>query len=101
MDELLWELQLQCTGVYINDIKIYSPTQEQHLKDLDYVLEKLHQANLKVNMEKCAFMREKVVVLEHLVNIQGIKPNPEKKNSIIKLPALWNISEMKKFLGDH
>ena len=37
------------------------------------------------------------MVLGHLVNAQRIKPNP-KKNSIIKLSALQNVSEKKGFL---
>ena len=43
-------------------------------------------------------MKEEVVVLGHLVNTQGIKPNPEKINSKIKLPAQQNVSEVKGFL---
>ena len=40
-----------------------------------------------MNVEKCVFMREEVIVLGHLVNPQGIKPNPEKTYNKIKLLA--------------
>ena len=63
MDSVLGELQQKIAVVYIDDITIFSPTLEQHYKDVNCVLERLDVANLKVNVNKCAFACEEVVVL--------------------------------------
>ena len=38
-------------------IPIFSPTLEQHLEDVNRVMERLFVANLMVNVRKCAFAR--------------------------------------------
>ena len=65
-------------GRYIDDITIFSPTLEQHLEDVNRVMERLSIANLKVNVNKCAFAREEVVVLGFKVLKAGINFNLEK-----------------------
>ena len=50
-------------------------------------------------MEKCLFVKIEVIVLGHLVNSAGIKPNPKKIKSIQKLPAPKDVTEVKGFLG--
>jgi hypothetical protein len=63
MDSVLGDLQPKIAVVYIDDITIFSPTLEQHYEDVNCVLERLSVANLKVNVNKCAFAREEVIVL--------------------------------------
>ena len=64
MDSVLGDLQLKIAVVYIDDITIFSLTLEQHLVDVNLVLERLNIANLKVNVNKCTFAQEEGVVLE-------------------------------------
>ena len=64
MDSVLGELQPIIVVVYIDDITIFSPTLEQHLEDVNRNMERLSVANLKVNVNKCAFARKEVVVLD-------------------------------------
>ena len=59
MDSVLGELQPKIAVVYIYDITIFSPTLEQHLEDVNCVMERLSVANLKVNVKKCAFAERK------------------------------------------
>ena len=81
--------QLCC--VYIDDVLIYSDTLEQHYKDVNHVLERLSKANLKVNLNKCAFACEEVVVLGFKVSNDGINPNPAKVQGISDLKLLKNV----------
>ena len=67
--------------------------------DLDQVLEKLHGTNLKINMEKCLFVKTEVIMLEHLVNSAEIRPNPENIKDIQQLPALRDVIKVKGFFG--
>ena len=99
MDELLEDLQPKCVGVYIDDITVYSTSYKQHLEDLDQVFARLDHANLKVNTEKCFFVKEEVEVLGHLVNRDGILPNPGKISAIMGMTPPTDKSGVKSFLG--
>ena len=72
MDSVLGGLKPKIVLVYIDDITIFSPTLEQHLADVNIILERLVVANLKVNVIKCAFAQEEVVVLGFKVLKHGI-----------------------------
>ena len=55
MDQILGPLQPQCAVVYIENITIFSKTMEQHLMDVEAVLEKLAKANLKIKFGQMLF----------------------------------------------
>ena len=77
----------------------FSPTLEHHYEDVNRVLERLNVANLKVNVIKCSFALEEVVVLGLKVNKQRINPNPAKVQGINDLGQTKNVSGVKQILG--
>ena len=85
--------------MYIDNITIFSPTLEQHYEDVNRVLERLDVANLKVNVNKCAFAYEEEVVLGFKVSKDGINPNPAKVQEISDLKPPNNVSGVKQILG--
>ena len=99
MDSVLGNLQPKIAEVYIDNITIFSPTLEQHYEDVNRVLERLDVANLKVNVNKCAFACEEIVVLGFKVSKDGINPNPAKVQGINDLKPPKNISRVKQILG--
>ena len=99
MKTVLGELQPKIAVVYIDDITIFSPTLEQHLEDVNRVMEKLSVANLKVNVNKCAFAREEVVVLGFKVLKAKINPSPTKVQGISDLQPPRDVSGVKQILG--
>ena len=66
--------------------------------DLDQVLEKLHRANLKINIDKCSFVKIEVIY-KASSNFAGIRPNPNKIKSIQQIPALRDVTKVKRLLG--
>jgi len=44
---------------YLNDIIIYSDLKEEHKKHIKWVLEKLHNKNIPIVIEKCKFHTRK------------------------------------------
>ena len=61
-------------------------------------MERLSVANLKVNVNKCAFAREEMVVLGFKVLKSGINPNLAKVQGISDLQPQRDISGVKQIL---
>ena len=85
--------------VYIDDIIIYSDTFEQHLKDIDEVLGKLREANLKLGKEKCYFCQDEVEFLGFVVTENGVKTSDSKIEKIRDFPRPKDITQLRGFLG--
>ena len=50
-------------------------------------------------MNKCKFLKKHIQYLGHNITVSGIKPVPEKIESITSMPAPTNATEVKQFLG--
>jgi len=85
--------------IYIDDLIIFSPSYEQHTKDLAEVFTIFKKIDLKLNLKKCHSFQEEVELLGHILSTKGIKPIPEK----VKVYANWfsrkDLSKLRSFLG--
>ena len=84
---------------YMDDILIYSPDVPTHLVHMRQLFQRLREADLKVNKEKCNFFKSHIQYLGHLISGEGIKPLPEKLESIKQMPPPTTPKEVKQFLG--
>ena len=84
---------------YLDDIIIFSRTEEEHLAHLEKVFQRLQEAGLKLKLQKCSFFKKHIQYLGHLLSDEGIQPLPEKLESIAKMPRPKNQKEVKQFLG--
>jgi hypothetical protein len=64
--------------VYLDDIIIYSETFGQHLEHLQVIFDQLKDAGLKLNLNKCVFVKEELEFLGHIVCNKGIQTDPAK-----------------------
>ncbi len=85
--------------VYIDDVLLATETESQHLKILKLVFERFAKYNVKLNRDKCIFMKPEVQYLGHVVNGEGIKPVQGKVDAILNCPKPTNMSELKSYLG--
>lgn len=85
--------------VYLDDIIIYGKTVEQHEKNLATVFERLQQVGLKVKLKKCAFFRNSVTYLGHIISEKGLSPDPAKYQAITDFPAPETVVQVQSFLG--
>ena len=99
VDAMLKELQPCCAMVYINKTSIFSPSLMQHLIDLGEVFKRLTLVNLKLNLEKCNFVKTEVKSLGHFVLKQGIRPDLKKVESIQRFEPPKDVTGVKSFLG--
>ena len=84
---------------YLDDILIYSPDVPTHLVHMRQLFQRLREADLKLNREKCNFFKNHIQYLGHLISGEGIKPLPEKLESIKEMPPPTTPKEVKQFLG--
>ena len=99
MDNIMTGLQGAECLIYMDDIIVYSSTLEEHLERLEHVFTRLADSNLKIQPDKCEFLRKEVAYLGHLVTPEGIKPNPSKVEAVVNFPPPRSPREVKQFLG--
>ena len=90
-----------CHGVsvYLDDILITGSTIEEHLQNLDHVLQILETAGLRLNKDKCKFLLPQVEYLGHVIDASGLHPTQEKVKAIQEAPEPKNLVELRSFLG--
>ncbi|NHW17272.1 reverse transcriptase domain-containing protein, partial [Escherichia coli] len=84
--------------VFIDDILIYSKSQNEHEDHLRTVLEMLRKEKLYAKFSKCEFWIREVKLLGHVVNKEGIKVDPAKIESVMKWETPRSASEIRSFL---
>ena len=77
MQNCLGELDLQFTLIYLDNVIVYSRTQEDHLTCLQAVLDRFAQDGLKLKPSKCHFFKENITYLGHEISTKGMLPGQE------------------------
>ena len=85
--------------IYIDDILIFSKSEEEHIGHVQQVLEKLRQNKLFAKLSKCDFAKDRIEYLGHIVSAQGIHPDPKKVSVIKDWPRPKSVNELQRFLG--
>ena len=80
---------------YLDDVLIHSPDTETHLQQMRILFQRLREADLKLKDSKCNYFKTHVQYLGHLVSGKGMRPLPEKLDSIKKMPAPTTPKEIK------
>jgi hypothetical protein len=68
--------------VFLDDILVYSRTEEEHKQHLRMVLQVPREHQLYAKLSKCSFYQERIHYLGHIISKDGIVVDPEKIESI-------------------
>jgi len=55
--------------IYLDNIIIYSDSEEEHKKHVEWVLEKLHTKNIPIAIEKCEFHTKKTDFVGFIIKL--------------------------------
>jgi hypothetical protein len=88
---------LKCL-VYLDDIIVFGETLQSHDK-LREVFARLRMHNLKLQPDKCEFLRKEVTYLSHKLTASGLCPDPENIAVVKKFPTPTNTRVVKQYLG--
>ena len=84
---------------YLDDLLVFSKTLEEHIEQLNSVLETLRKHGLIANIKKCRFFQRIIEFLGHIISAEGILMDPAKVKAIVALAAPENLGDLRTFLG--
>ena len=85
--------------VFIDDILVYSKTEEEHAEHLRIVLKTLREKKLYAKLSKCEFWLKEVSFLGHVISKGGIAVDPSKVDAVMKWGTPELVFEIRSFLG--
>jgi hypothetical protein len=85
--------------VFLDDILIYSKTEQEHIKHVREVLEKLRQYKLYVKLSKCEFHTQETEFLGYIITPKGVKVNQDRVKVIQDWPEPKTVREIRVFIG--
>ena len=85
--------------VFIDDILIYSKSEEEHAKHLKIVLQVLKEKKLYEKLSKCEFWLKEVSFLGHVISGSGIIVDPSKVDVVLQWETPKSATKIRSFLG--
>jgi len=85
--------------VYLDDILIFTKTEEEHERVVQRVLEILMEHKLFLCSEKCEFHRKQIEYLGLVISENKVAMDPVKVAGVRKWPVLENRTDVQAFIG--
>jgi hypothetical protein len=85
--------------VYLDNILIYSQLEEEYIKHIKQVLQRLRDHQLYIKVLKCSFHQQKVKFLGYIIDDQGTSMDTERIKIIQDWPEPKSAREIQVFLG--
>lgn len=82
-----------------DDIIVHGSNKTEHYRRLVQVLDRLQDAGLTLNSDKCVFGVDELEFVGHKLSEKGINPAESKVDAIVNAGNPQNVSELRSFLG--
>jgi hypothetical protein len=69
---------------YLNDIIVYDNSKKKHIQHVRKILQRLREANIQIDVDKCEFHSTKTKFLDMIIDRDEIKMNFEKIKTIVE-----------------
>jgi hypothetical protein len=84
--------------VFLDEILVYSKSEEEHEQHMRMVLQVLREHQLYAKLRKCLFYRRQIHYLGHIISEEGIIVDPEKVEAIREWSAPRNVAGVRSFM---
>ncbi len=98
MNDVLFEYLHRFCQIYLDDIIIYSKILKKHKQHVWLILNKLREADLQIDIDKCKFHVQKTIFLELLMSIKKLKMNSRKIQAVVDWFTFNNLTQMQFFI---
>ncbi len=98
INDVLFNCLHKFCQTHLNDILIYSKTLKEHRTHMKEVLNKLHEADLQMNIDKCEFKIQKISFLKLLIFINDLRMNSRKVDMIWSWEVLQSLTHVQIFI---
>ena len=99
MNDIFRDLLDKFVIVYLDDILIFSRSEEEHEKHLRTVFQRLYDHKLYAKLSKCTLVVPQVEYLGYIISDKGISPDPKKIQAIQSWKVPENATDVRSFLG--
>ena len=83
----------------MDDVLVFGKSAEEHDTRLLAVLQRIQQAGVTLNPDKCEFNKTSLIFLGHLLDHRGVQADPQKTSAILKMDPPTSVAELRRFMG--
>lgn len=87
------------TFPYLDDFIIATNEFEEHLATLDRVSARLIEGEIRISRTKSKFCQKSIKYLGHVLDKEGVKPDPDKIEPILSYPAPRSVKDVRRLMG--
>jgi hypothetical protein len=99
MNKVFMEYLDKFVVLLIDDILVYSISEEEHEEHLHLALQKLRENRLYAKLSKCKFWMKQVAFLGHVISKGGLSVDPSKVQDVLSWNAPTSVGDIRSFLG--
>ena len=95
MQNCLGELNLTYALIYLDDVIVFSRTEEEHLHRLRVVFGRFLEHGLKLKPSKCHFLQDEITFLGHEISADGMRPGTANLKAIVEMAPPKTYTEIR------
>ena len=99
MQNCLRELNLTYALIYLDDVIVFSRTEEEHLHRLRVVFGRFLEHGLKLKPSKCHFLQDEITFLGHEISADGTRLGTANLKAIAEMAPPKTYTEIRCFTG--
>jgi hypothetical protein len=98
MNDILMNYLNKFVIAYLNNIVIYSNNKKKHVQHVKKILQRLREANIQIDVDKCEFHIIETKFLKMIIDREDIKMNFEKIRTIVEWDTSNHLKNVQAFL---